>query len=104
MKPDRSARADCPSLPPVSRLRAPTPKQLTSIMTAAGLLAVLLCAGCIGPFRPTRPSDSCTGVVSESASNEQPSNCDCNQQSCCHEQQCCHEGFAWRMSRKCLHI
>jgi hypothetical protein len=104
MRPDRSARADCPSPLPVSRLRARIPNQVMSIKAAAGLVAVLLCAGCIGPFRATRPNDSCTEAVSESASNEQPSNCECNQQPCSHEQQCCHEGFAWRTGRKCLHI
>src|SRR6185436_13722811 len=79
------------------RLIARTYKRRTSLTTTAGLLAVLLCAGCIGPFRASRCGDSCGEIVSDGTSCEGPADCDCV------HQPCCHEGLTWRIGRKCLH-
>src|SRR4051812_15616867 len=80
------------------RLIARICKKDTLPAATLGLAALLLCAGCIGPFRPSKTCESCSEEVNESVGCEESPNCNCVQPSCCHE------GFACRMSRKCLHI
>jgi hypothetical protein len=81
----------------MSRLIPPIDKPRTSPATIAGLLAALLCAGCVGPFH-AKSCDSCSQVVEEGAA------CEVSRERNCIEQPCGHEDITWRIGRKCLHV
>jgi len=69
-----------------------------SLAATVALLATLLCAGCIGPFRASKKCDLCSENVNDSANCETPASGDCVQKPCCHER------FRWRSGCTYLHV
>lgn len=82
---------------PVFRLTARHAFRRTSHSAAHGLLSILLCAGCVGPFRGSTSSDSCGTVVSDDTA------CDSPACTCCDSNKCCHDGFVCRTVGAVVH-
>jgi hypothetical protein len=97
MKPHRSARAGHFLVRRFPRLSTRTSAHRTLLAAITGLLVVLQCVGCIGPFRRGKACESCGGHVSEGASCETPV---CGDGGQCH---CCRDGVICRTSRAIVH-